>query len=234
MIDSKDNKKVKYARSLYNLKNRRKYNQFIVEGLKNIDMAKSKGCIDYILTTDENVDGILVSENVMKSIVSTSSLVNTIAVCNIPEFDYEHNKVLILDCIQDPGNLGTLIRSALAFNFDLVVCSNDTVDYLNEKVVRSSGGAIFQIPVIYDDLNKYLNETDNITIGTFVDGSNEIEQYEKFNLVIGNEGHGISDNIAKLCDVKYRISINEKIESLNAGVAGSIVMYMLGGNNGFK
>ncbi len=233
MIESKDNKKVKYARSLANIKNRKKFSQFVVEGKKNIEMAKSANCVDYILTCDETYDGILVSEDVMKSVVSTVNVIDALAVCNFPKLESKQTKVLVLDDIADPGNLGTLIRSALAFNFDLVVCSKHTVDFTNPKVVRSSGGAIFHIKVVYEDLVEYLQNSNNVTVGTFIDGSSEIERHENINLVIGNEGNGISDEVRALCDVKYRIDINENLESLNAAVVGSILMYQLGGLNGF-
>lgn len=229
MITSKDNKKVKYARSLYSTKNRKKYNQFVVEGWKNVEMAMNANCVDFILTTDSFHDAEVVSEDVMKSIVSTVGVIDTIAVCNLPKFESKYNKVLILDDIADPGNLGTLIRSALAFNFDAVVCSKSSADFTNPKVVRSSGGAIFHINVIYDDIVDFISKSNNVTIGTFIDGNSEIKKVEKFNLVIGNEGNGISKEVESLCDIKYRIDINEQLDSLNAAVAGSILMYQLGG-----
>lgn len=229
MIESKDNKKVKYARSLYMYKNRKKFNQFIVEGKKNIEIAKATNSIDYILTTNPKLDGILISENVMKSITSTVSNIDSVAVCNIPSIKSKCERVLMLDGIQDPGNLGTLIRSAVAFNFDTIICSKNTVDYTNPKVVRASSGSIFLIKIIYDDLINAIKISSNKTIGTFVDGKNKLEKLDKFNLVIGNEGNGISDEIRSLCDIKYRIEINEKLESLNAAIAGSIVMHQLGG-----
>lgn len=231
MIKSKDNKKVKHARSLNQYKNRKNSMQFLVEGKKNIEMAKSANCIDYILTIDEEYDGLQISEEVMKSIVTTSSLIDSVAVCNFPTLSSNFDKVLILDDIQDPGNMGTLIRSALAFNFDAVVCSPNCVDYTNPKVVRSSGGAIFHINVINTDICEYIKQSDNATIGTFIDGESTVIKHQKFNLVIGNEGNGISDEVRDLCTIKYRININEKLDSLNAAVAGSILMYQLGGSN---
>lgn len=233
MIISKDNKKVKYARSLYNTKNRKKYQQFVVEGKKNVEMALDANCVDYVLTTNSFLNAEIVSEEVMKSIVSTVGVIDTIAVCNFPKFNSKFDRVLILDDISDPGNLGTLIRSALAFNFDAVICSNDTVDYTNPKVVRSSGGAVFHINVLYDDIVEFIKKSNNVTIGTFIDGNNQFESVAHFNLVIGNEGNGISKEVEELCDIKYRIEINEKLDSLNAGVAGSILMHQLGGTHDF-
>ncbi|MFV0499051.1 MAG: TrmH family RNA methyltransferase [Bacilli bacterium] len=229
MIKSKSNIKIKYVKSLYASKNRKKFKQFVVEGRNCVDMAKNANCIDYIISINNNDEGILVSKEVMKSIVSTSSLIDVIAVCNIPFFSSKSDKVLVLENIQDPGNLGALIRSALAFNFDLIVCSKSTVDFMNSKVIRASGGSIFQIKIIYDDIASYLKKSKNKTIGTFVDGKNDIIKLDKFNLVIGNEGTGISADIELLCDYKHSIKINENLDSLNAAVAGSILMYQLGG-----
>lgn len=230
MIISKDNKKIKYAKGLLATKNRKKESKFLVEGKKNIELAKQAECVEYIITTDESYDGLLVSEAVMKEVVSTANLIDSVAVCNYPTFDTNSDKVLILDDIQDPGNLGTLIRSALAFNFDKVVCSHKCADYTNPKVVRSSAGAIFNIEVIYTDLVEYLKLSENPTIGTFIDGSTNFQRFDKFNLVIGNEGNGISKEVEELCDIKYRIDINETLDSLNAAIAGSILMHQLGGS----
>ncbi len=229
MITSKDNAKIKYARKLYNAKYRKENKQFIVEGSNLVEMAYNAKCIDYVITTDETIEGLLVSEAVMKSLVKTVNPPSVCAVCNFPQLTFKQNRVLVLDDIQDPGNLGTLLRSALAFNFDAVVCSNNTVDIYNDKVVRSSLGAMFFIPVIYTDLCEYLQNSDNPTIGTFIDGDNKLPKHDNYNLVIGNEGHGISAEVAKFCEIRYRININENIESLNAAVAGSILMFELGG-----
>lgn len=233
MITSKDNKKIKYIRSLSSLKNRKKHRQFTVEGLKNIEMARHAGCVDYVVTTSSSVDGMLVDESVMKSIVSTSSTVSSLAVCNFFEIKSSYDKVLILDDVQDPGNLGTLIRSALAFGFDTVVCSHNCADFTSSKVIRSSGGAFFYLNVFNADICTFIKNSPNPTIGTFIDGETSITRLPKLNLVIGNEGNGISEEVRELCDIKYRIDIDSRLDSLNAAVAGSILMHQLGGNYDF-
>lgn len=234
MITSKDNKKVKHARSLYSVKNRKQTGQFIVEGKHLVEMAKKSGSIDYILTTNESYEGILISSEVMQTIVKTVSDIEVVAVCNRVSISSTYNKVLVLDNIQDPGNLGTLIRSALAFNFDTVVCSLNCVDMYNDKVIRSTAGALFSISIVYMDLVKYLKESSNYTIGTFVDGDSKLEIIDNVNIVIGNEGNGISKEVEALCDSKYRIDINEKLESINAAVTGSILMWQFGGKDGIS
>ncbi len=229
MILSKDNKKIKLARSLYYSKNRKKTNLFIVEGKNLVEMAKQYNCINEILTTNENIEGTLVSREVMKSIVSTVSEIEVVAICNKVNIQCNYNRVLVLDELQDPGNLGTLVRSAVAFNFDAVICSKNCVDIYNEKAIRSTGGALFCITIEYRDIKEYLQNSNNVCVGTFVDGDSTIDINNRVDLVIGNEGNGISDEIKALCDYKYRIEINKNIESLNAAIAGSILMYEIGG-----
>ncbi len=231
MITSKDNKKVKYARSLHYAKNRKANKQFLIEGRKLVNAARACNSVDFVLTCDNTIDGIYVSREVLKTVTQTVSDIDVVAVCNDLNLKSEFRRVLVLDNIQDPGNLGTLVRSALAFNFDSVVCSKNCVDIYNSKALRASGGAIFHIPVIYKDLEEYLSQSSNCTVGTFVDGDVKIELPKDINLVIGNEGKGISKNVSRLCDKRFRIDINSNIESLNAAVAGSVLMWQIGGNN---
>ena len=140
-------------------------------------------------------------------------------------------RILILDNIQDPGNLGTIIRSAVAFNIDTIILSNDTVDLYNPKVVRSSQGMIFHINIIRRNTHKIITELKNEgykIVGTKVTNGKDVKEasiYSHFALIIGNEGHGISKEIDDLCDEYLYIIMNEKCESLNAGIAASIIMY---------
>ena len=140
-------------------------------------------------------------------------------------------KVLILDKIQDPGNLGTIIRSAVAFNIDTIICSQDTVDVYNPKVIRASQGMMFHIPILVQDPEqtiKELHQKDYKVIGTKVTNGEDVRKaaiYSHFALVIGNEGQGISDKIENLCDQFLYIKMNGNCESLNASVAASILLY---------
>ena len=140
-------------------------------------------------------------------------------------------KVLILDRIQDPGNLGTIIRSAVAFNIDTIICSPDTVDFYNPKVVRASQGMMFHLPILVLDTEKTIQELkkkDYKIIGTKVTNGEDVRNaaiYSHFALVIGNEGQGISEIIEKLCDQFLYIKMNGNCESLNASVAASILLY---------
>jgi TrmH family RNA methyltransferase len=140
-------------------------------------------------------------------------------------------RVLILDNIQDPGNLGTIIRSAVAFNIDTIVSSDDTVDLYNPKVVRASQGMIFHINIvrrdIIDTIDK-LHELDYEILGTSVDVGMYVDKVEltnKYALVMGNEGNGVHDEILDMCDHYIYIPMNNKVESLNVAVATSIILY---------
>ena len=137
--------------------------------------------------------------------------------------------------MQDPGNVGTLIRSALAFNYDKVYASESTVDVYNEKVVRASQGAIFKINIVKKELNQIYRilSMDNfqIIVTSLTNNSvylNELKTKEKFAIVLGNEGNGVSEVSLKNATDVVKIRMSDKIDSLNVAVAGSIVMYNLG------
>ena len=137
----------------------------------------------------------------------------------------------MLDDIQDPGNLGTIIRSSAAFGIDTIVVSPKTVDIYNIKVLRATQGMLFHINIIVRELDSFITKLkqDNYKIyGTKVDkGVNikDISINNKYALVMGNEGKGISDNVSKLCDEYLYIKMNDNVESLNVGVATSILLY---------
>ena len=143
------------------------------------------------------------------------------------------NKVLILDDIQDPGNLGTIIRSAVAFSFDTIILSKNTVDLYNSKVVRASQGLLFHTNILIKDIKNTIIKLKNVgydIIGTKVDDGEDIRSiktYSKLALVMGNEGNGVSSEILDLCTKYAHIKMNENCESLNVGVATSIMLYEL-------
>ena len=138
---------------------------------------------------------------------------------------------MILDNIQDPGNLGTIIRSAVAFNIDTIVLSNDTVDLYNPKVVRSNQGMMFHVNIIKRNIISFIHELKNEgykIVGTKVTNGHDVRDakiYSHFALIIGNEGKGISYDVDNLCDEYLYIKMDNNCESLNASVAASILMY---------
>lgn len=235
LITSVNNDKVKELVKLKDKKYRDNSNSFFVEGQDLCDEAYNSGLLReiYILDGSDSIyDGIpysYVSTDVMKKISDMPSITNYFGVCTKKVENKPGNRIIILDNIQDPGNLGTIIRSATAFSFDTIVLSSDTVDLYNPKVVRSTKGMLFNINIIVRDLDTYLKELDEYTIyGTDVTNGIDISSEkipEKIAIVIGNEGKGISDNVRKYCNKFLYINMSNKCESLNAGVSASILMY---------
>ena len=143
------------------------------------------------------------------------------------------NRVLILDDIQDPGNLGTIVRSAVAFNIDTIVLSKNTVDLYNPKVIRATQGMIFHINIIEKNLTEFISNLKKNQYKIFstnvVNGKSikNVEKGEKFAIIVGNEGKGVSNEVNSLCDEFIYIEMNNKCESLNVAVATSIILYEL-------
>lgn len=238
-IVSVNNEYIKYLNKLKERKIRKQENLFIVEGYHLVEEAYKANRLVEILSTDKeqkysNINQIIVTEQIIKKISSTQNPQNIIGVCKTVESDeIKGNKILLLDNINDPGNLGTLIRSSLGFGFDTIIVSHDTVDVYNEKVIRASQGAIFQINVIYADLDKTikdLQKNEYIVIGTSLNTDitpKSIMKYGKCALLLGNEANGVNEELLKQTDINVKIEINNKLESLNVAVAGSILMYYL-------
>lgn len=238
-ITSINNEYIKEISKLNEKKYRDKSNKYLIEGLHLVTEALKYDIIDTIIIREDfsyetNIKHIIVSNEVMKKLSDNPSIPKIMAVVNKKESAISGNKILLLDRLQDPGNLGTIIRSAVAFNFDTIILSNDTVDLYNSKVLRSTQGMLFNINILRQDLTNVINElkNNNYTIyGTKVDNGydvKEVNNINKFALIIGNEGTGISDNILKQCDKYLYIKMNNNCESLNAGVAASILMYEMG------
>ena len=229
-ITSVNNEKVKYWASLKLKKNRDKAKCFLVEGDHLIKEAKEKGLvISTISTTDDTAD-FLVTKEIMKKISDQKSISDNAAIVRyIPEREISGN-VLILDDIQDPGNLGTLIRSSIAFDFPNIIMSEGSVDLYNSKVIRATEGMIFNINVIRNNIKEYITKLKSagykILVSDVVSGNDiKNERCNNIALVLGNEGNGVHSDIKDLCDEVINIKMNDACESLNVGVAGSILMY---------
>lgn len=238
-ITSINNEYIKEISKLNEKKYRDKSNKYLIEGLHLVTEALKYDIIDTIIIREDfsyetDIKHIIVSNEVMKKLSDNPSIPKIMAIVYKKENTISGNKILLLDRLQDPGNLGTIIRSAVAFNFDTIILSNDTVDLYNSKVLRSTQGMLFNINILRQDLTNVINElkNNNYTIyGTKVDNGNDVKEINKINkfaLIIGNEGTGISDNILKQCDKYLYIKMNNNCESLNAGVAASILMYEMG------
>ena len=237
MIESINNEQIKEIRKLNDKKYRDESNLFLVEGDHLVKEAYKAGYLKKLILTEDtydfDVEKLLVTDKVIKSI---SELNNTkvIGVCSklSNELDLSKN-VLILDGVQDPGNLGTIIRSCVAFNINNLVLSNETVDLYNSKVIRSTQGMIFNINIIRDDLEntiKLLKDNNYTIYGTNVINGidvKDVKKDKKYAIILGNEGNGISNEINALVDKNIYIKMNDKCESLNVAVSGSIILYEL-------
>ena len=224
MITSLTNEKIKNVAKLHKKKFRDKENKFIVEGFHLVEEAKKLGLVLEIYTSlNDNLESTYVSQGVINKLSSTVTPQPILAVCRKPFNNVIGKRILALDNIQDPGNVGTLIRSAKAFGFDTVVING--VDVFNQKVIRSSQGAIFGINLIQsNDIIKDLKEVRKI--GAILDKDAEsydaIDIKEPFALILGNEGNGISEEVVSRLDDKIYIPI--EFESLNVASAGAILM----------
>lgn len=237
LITSVHNEHIKELVKLKEKKYRDQADCFLVETKHLVLEAYKAGLIkELILEQNElfplDVPILYVSKEVLKKLSSVDSPSKVMAVVYKKKEVREYGeKVLILDRIQDPGNLGTIIRSAVAFNIDTIICSPDTVDFYNPKVVRASQGMLFHIPIFVENTNKLiikLKKEDYKIVGTKVTNGEDVRKasiYSHFALVIGNEGQGISKDIEDLCDEYLYIRMNETCESLNASVAASILLY---------
>lgn len=241
-ISSINNDFIKETAKLKEKKYRDLTNTFLIEGEHLVKEAKKNDLIKTIIvledfTYETDLEKIIVTKEVMKKLSDNPSIPKVMAIVEKKECTRIGNKVIILDRLQDPGNLGTIIRSAVAFDFDTLILSDDTVDLYNPKVIRSTQGMLFNINIkrcnIKETIEK-LKEKDYLILGTKVNGGTSVKDYsvnKKFALIIGNEGGGISKEILDLCEDYLYINMVNKCESLNAGVAASILMYELGGKN---
>lgn len=236
IITSLNNPTIKEISKLKNKKYRDLTNTYLAEGEHLVEEAyKNNILIKIILLEDTicnyDIEKIYVTKEVMKKLTELDTPNKIIGIVKKNTPLPIGNKILILDNIQDPGNLGTIIRSSVAFDIDTIVLSPNTVDIYNPKVIRSTQVMIFYTNIITLELKEFINEikTKNYTIfGTNVrNGKNikEITLPEKFALVLGNEGQGVSKEIESLCDDNIYIKMSSKCESLNVSVATSILLY---------
>lgn len=228
IIKSVNNQFIKDVAKLSKKKYRDQQNLFLVEGYHLYEEAKNNNIIKHILTTDRTIEGdnvIYVNDQIINKISDNPSSQNVITVCENRFDSTIHNRVLILEKLQDPGNLGTLMRSALAFGFKTVVLDN-CVDYLNPKVLRSTQGAIFKLSIIKQDTESFMKEHDDFMYyGTSLNGRqlSKLVSYPKTALILGNEGSGLSDRVLNKTSENITIPIKD-VESLNVSIAGSIIM----------
>lgn len=230
--------KIKVFQSLDKKKFRQKYNLFLVEGNKIIsELQNSPYKVKEIFSTEPseiqfiNTEVHLISERDLKKISFLQTPKDSIAVVEIPVSQFlEHQKIqIILDGIQDPGNLGTIIRLCDWFGIEQVVCSTDTVDVYNPKVIQATKGSFSRVNVFYTDISEFLAQSEVENIGTDMVGENlyRFEFPERFNLILGNEGNGMRPNVEQLVTKNItipRFGTTQSTESLNVSMAMGIIL----------
>lgn len=247
-IDSDKNERFKNWKKLKDKKYRERFGELLVEGSVVIEEIYREGYVKEILIDEKrlhlsedyqtlDVPVTVLNHALFEELVSTETSQGAIAVCrhfliNLKEFSTA-GKFLYTDGIQDPGNLGGMIRSAEAFRFDGILLGQGTVDPGNDKCVRSSMASAFRIPIakISDDdlkalhgkMSFYALDIRGQTI------KNDLSTEENLVLIVGNEARGLREEILALVDHRLRIPMKETIDSLNANVATSIAMFMIGG-----
>lgn len=253
IITSKDNETIKHIKKLKEKKYREEYQEFIVEGIKMIEEAiKENANIKSIIICDDcktqgaipnelmyeiaKKNCIYVDEKIFSTITDVINPQGIMAVIEKPdnkkqEIDYTQDVYLILDNIQDPGNMGTILRTADSLDIKQIIVSKGTADVYNLKVVRSTMGAIFRVKVIeVEDLTKTIREMKKNKIQVCAtdlqtDKSIYDIDYHKTAIVIGNEANGVSAKVLELADIRIKIPMIGKTESLNASVATSVILY---------
>ncbi len=247
IIYSKDNKEFKKYKSLLVKKHRDKAGEYLVEGQRFVDQAISQHqeitaviieqSHEELIEYYSNMPIVILDDSCFKELSDTVHSQGVIAIVKKKkshEIDYE-SPILVMDRIQDPGNLGTMIRTAVAAGLTQVALSKATVDPFNPKVVRSTAGALNSINLIESqDLSEMINilrQKNYQIIGTTMGAKRSFDAVEygsKTAIIIGNEGNGISEEILEQTDFNISIPLFGEVESLNASIAAAIVLYEIG------
>lgn len=240
IIESIQNQKIKQIAKLHNRKDRKKMQQFIIEGEHLVEEAVNSNVdIEMILTvnpdklTEAMVAGSKqqyeITFKVAEKLSQTEAPQGIYAVCNMKDGkDAELNRVIYLDRIQDPGNVGTIIRTADAAGLDAVIIAKGTVDIYNDKVLRASQGSVFHIPVIEMDFDEASSKSSGTIYGTSLEKARDYKEVipsDNFMIVLGNEGQGVNPEILSATDENLYIPIYGRAESLNVAVCAGILMY---------
>lgn len=234
-IQSDKNKIIKEINSLKLRKNRDKLKLFLLEGERLIGEAADR--IRYVVTSESYRGNVksdyIVSDSLFARISDTVNPQGVLAVCNIVDNEFKNNietpLYILLENIQDPGNMGTIIRTADAADADGVFLSKGCVDIYNPKAVRSTMGSIFHLPIFTDvDLKELVNKINVETVAAHLKGDKtpyDINMKKGIAIMIGNEGNGLSNELSEKADNLVKIPMPGKAESMNAGVAASIMIY---------
>ena len=247
IISSPKNEKIKDLVKLQTAKGRKKAGMYLLEGEHLVEEAiKEKAPMELILVTSNRLEDyqnllahtdvqvIVVSPDVFHKLSMTETTQGVLAVVKIVKQDSlpYSGRFIVLDAVQDPGNLGTIVRTADAAGFDAVVLGTGTVDLYNDKVIRSMQGSHFHIPVFQADLREYLSALKNQGVEVAVTALHRdskdysiLQGKSDIVIVVGNEGQGVSSEVIELADVVVTIPMFGKAESLNVAIASALLMY---------
>ncbi len=246
-ITSTSNETIKYFISLNDKKTRMNAKRFIVEGYHLVNEASKTNLLEAIISTDEkelkkinNVKRYLVNDAIINKIATTKNPQNILGIVKmldhnitnlVPIIKENKTKLIMLDDVNDPGNLGTIIRTAAGLGYDGIIMSPNTVDLYNEKVIRSTQGVMFKIPIIKANLQeviKMLKKEKVFCIGTALTNAKDVKhitEKDKFAICLGNEAKGISKEVLDNMDENVKIAMKNDVESLNVSIAAGIIMY---------
>ncbi len=239
-INSKSNQYIKDLAKLDNKKEITEQGLFLVEGRNLVLEAIQQGVVVDLLITDEemysvyDIEKTLVTEEIITKLSSNKTNRGAIAVCRYEPLSVNLNivkKIVVLENVNNPGNLGTIIRTALAFGFDAVITTGDSVFVYNDKVIRAAQGALFKMPVMqikdFEPLRSFVPH--RLILSDLAQDIEEVEVHsEKYAVVFGNEANGISDELKEKWPGRdIIIKIDPKVESLNLAVAAGIALNKL-------
>ena len=226
---------IRFLKSLGLKKNRIKYNKIVVEGTKTIkEFIDSKYMLDQLYSLDSkkinNFQPEIITKSQLKSISSQKTPYGTLAVFNIADKSIQDSSFyVVLDNISDPGNLGTIIRTCEWFGINQIICSNNSVDCYNPKVIQSSMGSLSRVNIIYTDILKFLQSKNLPIYAADIEGQKigKSKISDKCIWLFGSESHGISQKIKKLVDISFTIpkyNQDVKTESLNLATSLAIIL----------
>ena len=244
IIESNQNKIIKEVNSLKAKKERDKTGLFILEGKRLVDEIPNSWEIKYLLkaesySEDINFENVYtVKDSLFEKISETVNPQGILAVCHIKEFDvtnvdYSNSPFfVVLENVTDPGNMGTLIRTADAAGADGIFLSKGCVDIYNPKVIRATMGSIFHLPIYRNlnlmDLMEDFKNNNVKTLAAHLKGTSKpykVDMTTACAVIIGNEANGLSDEISEIASDLVKIPMPGKAESMNAGIAGGILIY---------
>lgn len=243
-ITSVQNTKIKQINKLKKKKERMKQGAFLIEGFHLIEEAYHSHlnivtllAVDFSRVAPEIIayakESFVINFRVAEALSDTTTPQGIFAMVVLPVYESDtFNQVLILDRVQDPGNMGALIRTADAAGMDAVIYSKGSADPYQDKVLRASQGSVFHLPVVEEDIHEFVKQFEGNTYGTSLQDAvhyKEVESQSQFALIMGNEGSGVDESLLSRTTANLNIPIYGKAESLNVAVSGGILLYHLKG-----